>query len=170
MVRRPESAGASGNAWRRRQPSIEAPFRMAVQRVVRPDQNFRGYAGQIASGIVRPGDEVIGAAFGPAHARRAHRDVRWRSGSGARADVGDADAGGRDRHQPRRYDRQRSPIRRRRATFEAAMVWFDGRPLDQSRDYLVKHTVAHGSGASRDSAASRERGHARDRAGRRDWR
>ena len=25
--------------------SIDAPFRMAVQRVVRPDQDFRGYAG-----------------------------------------------------------------------------------------------------------------------------
>jgi len=35
-----------------------APFRMAVQRVVRPDQNFRGYAGLIGSGTIRPGDEV----------------------------------------------------------------------------------------------------------------
>jgi bifunctional enzyme CysN/CysC len=34
------------------------PFRMAVQWVNRPDQNFRGYAGRIASGRVRPGDEI----------------------------------------------------------------------------------------------------------------
>jgi sulfate adenylyltransferase subunit 1 len=26
-------------------------------------------------------------------------------------------------------------------TFEAAMVWFDARPLDEARDYLVKHTA-----------------------------
>jgi bifunctional enzyme CysN/CysC len=36
----------------------EAPFRMAVQWVNRPDQNFRGYAGRIASGRVQVGDEV----------------------------------------------------------------------------------------------------------------
>ena len=34
------------------------PFRMPVQLVVRPDQDFRGYAGQIQSGLVRRGDEV----------------------------------------------------------------------------------------------------------------
>jgi len=34
------------------------PFRMAVQWVNRPNQNFRGYAGRIASGRVRPGDEI----------------------------------------------------------------------------------------------------------------
>ena len=34
-------------------------FRFPVQWVNRPDHNFRGYAGTIASGRVRPGDEVI---------------------------------------------------------------------------------------------------------------
>ncbi|HVL78109.1 MAG TPA: sulfate adenylyltransferase subunit CysN [Sphingomicrobium sp.] len=34
------------------------PMRLPVQWVARPDQSFRGYAGQIASGAVRPGDEV----------------------------------------------------------------------------------------------------------------
>ena len=34
------------------------PFRMPVQWVNRPDLHFRGYAGRIAGGIVRPGDEV----------------------------------------------------------------------------------------------------------------
>ncbi len=32
-------------------------FRMAVQRVVRPDHTFRGYAGQVTSGMLRPGDK-----------------------------------------------------------------------------------------------------------------
>jgi bifunctional enzyme CysN/CysC len=36
----------------------EEPFRLAVQWVNRPNQNFRGYAGRIASGRVRVGDEV----------------------------------------------------------------------------------------------------------------
>ena len=34
------------------------PFRMPVQWVNRPDQNFRGFSGTIASGTVRPGDPV----------------------------------------------------------------------------------------------------------------
>ncbi|MFL6748775.1 MAG: sulfate adenylyltransferase subunit CysN [Sphingomicrobium sp.] len=34
------------------------PFRMPVQWVSRPDQHFRGFAGQIAGGSVAPGDEV----------------------------------------------------------------------------------------------------------------
>jgi len=34
------------------------PFRLPVQWVNRPDLDFRGFAGQIASGIVRPGDRI----------------------------------------------------------------------------------------------------------------
>ncbi|HVF38012.1 MAG TPA: sulfate adenylyltransferase subunit CysN [Sphingomicrobium sp.] len=34
------------------------PFRMPVQWVSRPDQHFRGFAGQVAIGRVAPGDEV----------------------------------------------------------------------------------------------------------------
>ena len=34
------------------------PFRMPVQRVTRPNLNFRGFAGTIANGVVRPGDAV----------------------------------------------------------------------------------------------------------------
>ena len=34
------------------------PFRLPVQWVNRPDLNFRGFAGQIASGAVRPGDRL----------------------------------------------------------------------------------------------------------------
>ncbi|MBH9538492.1 sulfate adenylyltransferase subunit CysN [Novosphingopyxis sp. YJ-S2-01] len=34
------------------------PLRMPVQMVSRPDLDFRGFAGQIASGVVRPGDAI----------------------------------------------------------------------------------------------------------------
>ncbi len=34
-------------------------FRFPVQYVVRPDQDFRGYAGQVASGVIEPGDPVM---------------------------------------------------------------------------------------------------------------
>ena len=36
----------------------DAPFRMAVQWVNRPNLDFRGFAGQISSGIIRPGDAI----------------------------------------------------------------------------------------------------------------
>ena len=36
-----------------------APFRMPVQWINRPDAGFRGFAGTIASGVVRPGDPVL---------------------------------------------------------------------------------------------------------------
>jgi bifunctional enzyme CysN/CysC len=34
-------------------------FRFPVQYVVRPNQNFRGFAGQVASGRITPGEEVV---------------------------------------------------------------------------------------------------------------
>ena len=37
---------------------ISLPFRMPVQWVNRPDLDFRGYAGRIAGGIIRPGDDI----------------------------------------------------------------------------------------------------------------
>jgi sulfate adenylyltransferase subunit 1 (EFTu-like GTPase family) len=38
--------------------SAEGPFRFPVQLVIRPDASFRGYAGQVAGGRIRVGDEV----------------------------------------------------------------------------------------------------------------
>ncbi|GAA1848418.1 GTP-binding protein [Pseudonocardia ailaonensis] len=53
-------------------PEVTAPFRMPVQYVIRPRSSadadasrwgelhdYRGYAGQVASGVVRPGDQVV---------------------------------------------------------------------------------------------------------------
>ena len=34
-------------------------FRFPVQYVIRPDQDYRGYAGRVASGAIHPGDEVM---------------------------------------------------------------------------------------------------------------
>jgi bifunctional enzyme CysN/CysC len=39
--------------------SLDVPFRMQVQYVNRPDHDFRGYAGTIEAGVLRPGDTVI---------------------------------------------------------------------------------------------------------------
>ena len=37
----------------------QVDFRYPVQHVIRPNQDFRGYAGQISSGKIRPGEEVV---------------------------------------------------------------------------------------------------------------
>lgn len=41
-----------------------ATFRLPVQRVIRPNQDFRGFAGQIASGTVHPGDAIVALPSG----------------------------------------------------------------------------------------------------------
>ncbi|MDA1308265.1 MAG: sulfate adenylyltransferase subunit CysN [Proteobacteria bacterium] len=43
---------------------LDGPMRMPVQRVVRPDQTFRGYAGTIVQGSVRPGDSIVALPSG----------------------------------------------------------------------------------------------------------
>jgi sulfate adenylyltransferase large subunit len=38
---------------------VDGPVRFPVQLVLRPDSNFRGFAGQVARGVLRAGDRVI---------------------------------------------------------------------------------------------------------------
>ena len=49
-------------------------LRFPVQWVIRPGtdefHDYRGYAGQVASGVVRPGDEVVVLPVGRAYDRR----------------------------------------------------------------------------------------------------
>ena len=39
-------------------------LRLPVQMVLRPDQDFRGFAGTVASGVIHPGDEVVALPSG----------------------------------------------------------------------------------------------------------
>ena len=50
--------------WEPAAPAQAAPFRFPVQYVVRASDNFRGYAGTVVSGEVRPGDQVVVADSG----------------------------------------------------------------------------------------------------------
>lgn len=50
--------------WEPAAPAQAAPFRFPVQYVVRAADNFRGYAGTVVSGEVRPGDQVVVADSG----------------------------------------------------------------------------------------------------------
>ena len=122
-----------------RNRTIAAPFRMAVQGVLRPDQTFRGYTGQIASGVVRPGDEILAQPSGRrSRVRRiatfdgdlqvAHAPLSVTLTLDDEIDIGRGDM----------ISSSTEPHRGR--TFDATMVWFDSRPLDTARHYLVKHT------------------------------
>ncbi|MBI3490633.1 MAG: GTP-binding protein [Acidobacteria bacterium] len=91
-------------------------FRFPVQLVLRPSHEFRGYAGQILSGTVRPGDRVT--AWPSGHETTVRRIVTWDGDlDSARAPVGHARTRRRHRHQPRRCHRdgdsaRREPVRR----------------------------------------------------------
>ena len=116
------------------------PFRFPVQLVLRPNHDFRGYAGQIASGVVRVGDTIIASPSGRTDARQPHRHLRRRPRLRVRADVGHAHPGRRDRHQPRRYA-DAGAADGRHSEFEADVVWMDERPADPGRVYLIKQST-----------------------------
>jgi bifunctional enzyme CysN/CysC len=46
------------------EPGGKAPLRFPVQSVLRPNQDFRGYAGQLGSGSVSPGQDVVALPSG----------------------------------------------------------------------------------------------------------
>jgi len=54
---------------------VSKPFRFPVQLVVRPDQEFRGYAGQVAAGAVRVGDPI--RVWPSGRSARVQRIVTW---------------------------------------------------------------------------------------------
>ena len=116
------------------------PFRFPVQRVLRPDHSFRGFAGQIASGTVRPGDRVTVLPSG-------------RSAEVSRIVTYDGDLA--EAYAPlsvtlvlnRELDISRGDLivladapATVAKSVKAALVWMDRRPLELHRRYLLKHT------------------------------
>jgi sulfate adenylyltransferase large subunit len=115
------------------------PFRLPVQLVVRPTDQFRGYAGRIASGTIRVGDRVSS----------------WPSGRSARVKRiatydGDLDVAFApmsitltldDEIDVSRGDLLATDEPTVGHRFEAEVVWMDERPLDPARVYLLKHTT-----------------------------
>ena len=117
-----------------------APFRFPVQRVLRPDHTFRGFAGQIASGTIRPGDSITALPSG-------------RSAEVARIVTFDGDLAEAVAPQSvtlvlnHELDISRGDLIVSSQTpatvsksIKAALVWMDSRPLERHRRYLLKHT------------------------------
>jgi bifunctional enzyme CysN/CysC len=119
-------------------PAHQAAFRMPVQWVCRPDQDFRGFAGSVVSGAVTPGDAVVVLPSGQrsrvarivtadgdlAHASRGQavmltlQDELDASRGDVIASAGDA---------PESADQ-----------FAAHLLWMDAQPLLPGRPYWLK--------------------------------
>ncbi len=117
-----------------------APFRLPIQRVIRPDQDYRGFAGQIAAGSVWPGDRVIALPSGrtsrvasittfDGDLKKAIAPMSIALTLEDELDIsrGDMLAAA---HQPPTVA----------SNFKAALVWMNADPLDSAKTYLLKHT------------------------------
>jgi sulfate adenylyltransferase large subunit len=116
-------------------------LRFPVQIVIRPDAKFRGFAGRLASGVVRPGDSVLALPSG--------RKTRVRSIVSYDGELAEAFAPMsvtlqlEDEIDLGRGDMLASPENSPRVSrrFRATVVWLHGAPLEVNRTYLVKHTA-----------------------------
>ncbi|MEP7363399.1 MAG: sulfate adenylyltransferase subunit CysN [Acidobacteriota bacterium] len=116
-------------------------LRFPVQYVVRPDLDFRGYAGQIASGVVRAGQRLTVLPSG--------RTSKVRSITTWEGDLAEAYAPMsvtvtlEDEIDISRGDMLVDPARMPHVSrrFDAHVVWMSDAALAKGRPYLLKHTA-----------------------------
>jgi bifunctional enzyme CysN/CysC len=118
--------------------AVNGPFRLPVQLVTRPDLDFRGYAGIIVGGTVRPGDDVRVLPSGAT--ATVERIVTW-DGDLPAAEAGQSVTLTLDRE----IDVSRGDLIVAAADpagladqFEAHLVWMHTDPLLPGRPYLMK--------------------------------
>ncbi|HXN82858.1 MAG TPA: GTP-binding protein [Myxococcales bacterium] len=118
-----------------------APLRLPVQTVLRPHLDYRAVAGQIASGALAVGDELVVL---PSGARTRVRAIDTFEGEVERAfapmsvAVRLADAVDVGRGDLLAHPADAPALRTR---VDATAVWLSERPLDLSRSFLLKHTT-----------------------------
>ena len=118
--------------------TLAAPFRFPVQLVNRPNQDFRGYAGTVASGQIRRGDAVVVANSGLSS---RVQDIVTYNGSIEAAEHGDAvTLTLADELDIARGDVLVAPTARPEVSeqFAAHIIWMDQRPLFHGRSYLIR--------------------------------
>ena len=118
-----------------------APLRFPIQLVLRPDSSFRGYAGQVASGTVRPGDTVVALPSG--RRTRVSRIVTWdgnlpsaRQGMSVALEL-------EDQIDLSRGEMLVTPgaLPQISRHFLANVVWMHEEPLTVGASFLVKHST-----------------------------
>ena len=120
-------------------------FRFPVQYVLRPDLDFRGFAGKVASGIVKPGDTVI--------ALPSRKTSKVKSIPGYPGDEGgnlhkafppqSVTLVLEDEIDISRGEMLAFPdnLPRMERQFEAMLVWMDEDQLELSTQFFLKHTT-----------------------------
>lgn len=114
------------------------PFRFPVQWVNRPNLDFRGFTGTVASGSISPGDEIVVSASG--HASRVKEIVTY-DGELSKAEAGDAvTITLHDEIDIVRGDVLAKPTERAEVAdqFAAHLIWMDQDPLLPARNYVVR--------------------------------
>jgi bifunctional enzyme CysN/CysC len=117
---------------------VHAPFRLPVQWVNRPNMDFRGFAGQIASGVIAVGDRVRALPSGK-EARVAR--IVSHDGDLPQAQAGQSITLTLDRE----IDVSRGDLLSTAASpagvadqFEATVIWMHEQPMLPNRQYLLK--------------------------------
>jgi bifunctional enzyme CysN/CysC len=118
-----------------------AHLRYPVQYVLRPNLDYRGFAGRVASGVVRKGDAITVLPSGKTSRVEAidTRDGELTQGIASQsvtirlADEIDVSRGDMLVHP--------SDLPRVTRTFDAHLVWMHDAPLDCAKSYLLKHTT-----------------------------
>ncbi|MGV4792990.1 sulfate adenylyltransferase subunit CysN [Rhizobium sp. F40D2] len=120
-------------------PAVESrPFRFPVQLVVRPDLDFRGFAGQVASGKITVGDALVVAKSG-----RSSRLKQIVTKDGLREEAREGDAVTLvldDEIDVSRGNILVSPDSRPHVAdqFQAHLIWFDHSPMIPGRSYILR--------------------------------
>ncbi|MBM4343529.1 MAG: sulfate adenylyltransferase subunit CysN [Deltaproteobacteria bacterium] len=121
--------------------ATRSALRFSVQYVIRPNLDFRGFAGQVAAGGVQVGDRIKCLPAGTeSRVKRIHtlhgdleRAFAPQSVTVLLEDEIDVSRGDMLVHPGE------EPWSRK--VFDADLVWMDTAPLDPGRPYLVKHTT-----------------------------
>jgi bifunctional enzyme CysN/CysC len=120
------------------EPMASKPLRFPVQYVSRPDPDFRGFAGTVASGSIRTGEEVIVAKSGK---RSRVRRIVAHGGDLEAAIAGQAvTVVLADQLDVSRGDVLVSPRSRPEVAdqFAGTIVWFDEQPFLPGRSYILR--------------------------------
>jgi len=116
-------------------------FRMPVQYVIRPNLDFRGYAGQIAAGTIRPGDKVMSLPSG--RTSKVQTIGTWDGDLDVAFPPQSVTLTLEDELDVSRGDMLVNPGRMPHVSrrLEAYLVWMNAEPLVRDHSYLLKHTT-----------------------------
>jgi len=116
-------------------------FRFPVQYVIRPDQDYRGYAGRVASGAIRPGEEILVL---PSGRRTKVRSVDTADGSVPLAEAGDSVAiTTTEELDISRGDMIVRPMNlpEVESEIDATLCWTSDAPMRPGTQYWLRHTT-----------------------------